>query len=1234
MPRIVNPGTLTTGHGKAAPDEIAKRPELTGVAGPVPNIGEIEQTIPSLPGQLAVQSVIAHIDDPKEAHTASAIEHDGHPDILWSSNVEGALDELIGTVLKRPPMLGEWSPDTTFSGIADWGFLKLRDGGLENYTGSGLTFTDATVQNDANVYPYLQTLTGPPRDTEFAVPMTDPRTDHLFNWGMESLGEPGMGYGRTHIGAYTRTGHIAVPNAAIFRTARLIARPAAEAAGTGRNERVPVTISGTIFPADRGVLALIHFVVPRGEDPSDVPISFLAQPLVTDETNFMATQGRVVAAILLGNGIIGDKCQGVDPCDDAHLCDGDPGGIFGPGVDASGNYDPFQFPGRASGQYDLLELHLGVNSDGDALKTPWDDLDGDTVAGAQRTPTAVIPAPGQVRLGTDPDAAPLLAVVPNGIPILGGTVDCFTVPPIAQVGSLTLPIHGDAIVRSSNFFRYRLPVLKDYSPATGLKWTPRGELPTSTFETSRFFDVAAPSSATYEDGTVVGASLRSAGVYDDFDEDYWVWQIARYRQTFLMPSLALKDTREEAGTYMLVHFKRETDFESFVRDASFPWDTPAPYEVYGASIVDRPESVDNLANDWPAATVPVAPDGPAPAYGYAANPWHNIRNRIYLDPLGAAVPAPTSSALTWTSASAPGGATEEVIWVSGIAYFTPRDIATGASSVTLTACDIDLPAGFWTSYRTDYADLETWPTTGPAVVASQNPAMVALAQWGYGPAPGGLPLSSLTVPVGVSPGGFIPATTYQEQFRIEIPFTHLGTAGAGPFSDINAPLEIDPAFFTLTGTIVLLGDDTDPSFSSNAVARVHFRRPLNHTAVASVNLPYTAVDGHGQLLTHTTPGPVLLHTTRWSAATLVGDYGNFLVGGLGAVGFNTAAKDYTERFLDEGHRYVALAPGGLIGHGPYTAATLVALDGPGMGGWAGGPVETPVRISLAAAVDQWDASSWLPQGHNLLDLSGPTPSHDALQVAGLPDRNPQIKDVNTVPFPSAGVLIYPRTDYFGDGYFPDNTFITANQFDYSAAAGQRSYIRCFDAAFSNHATPVAVAGKSDLVIRLDGITLADITYAAPGPGGLAVNRPAVAIKVPGLTTWMDAGRQDGAGPSKQDNLLDGAGCLVFGSETYTFTDPVTGYKGCYLKINVGPVAGLFINPALWSSYTVGSPLGEAPVLVKVSMDAGALSYNLEHRATGVGTFEAGVRPGGESDQVRGLFTMRLVHPTDTLIASD
>ncbi len=1240
MPVIKNAGTLKTGHGKAAPDAVSSRPALTGtgLVGAGPNIGEIDSVTPPLPGEVGVGAVQSHVEDPKSAHTAAAIEHDGHPDILYSSNVEGALDELIGTVMKRPPMLGEWSPDTTFSGIADWGYLKLRDSDLGNYQDGGgnpvLAYSDTTVQTAANVYPYLLVTTGPPRDAEFTLPMTDPRSDHQFNSGMDPfLSQPGMGYGRTHIGGYTRDGDAGPAPLPIFRSARLYPRPTGVDGATGRPARVPVTISGTLFPADRGVVALIHFANPGAVA---VKTAFLAQPLISDETLPLSAQGRVVAALLLGNGILGDKCDGAAVCETAHICDGDPGGIFGVGTNSDGKHDPFSFPGRASGQYGLAEIHNGVNASAHDLQSPWDDLDGDTVTGTKRTVADVIPAPGQVRLGTDPDADSG-AVVANGIPVLGGTVDFYGVPPTAQNGSLTLNIHGDAVVEDTNFFRYRLPVLKDYSPETGLKWTPRGEISTNTFETSRFFAQAATSNTSaYADGVAVGATWRTAGVYDSFDEDYWVWQIARYRQTFLMPSLELDGDREEVGTYMLVHFKQEKDFESFVRDGDFPWDSPAPYEVYGQSVVDSPEDIDNLANAWPAATDPLLGDGPAPLYGYAANPWHNVRNRIFMDPAGTALPAVASSSFTWTAAAA---ADDAVVWVSGVAYFTPRQSAAGAANFSISACDISLAAGFWTSYRTDGADLDTWPAgPGPAVVGSQNPVMVATAPWGYDIHPSiGAALSSLDVPVNTDPTlGFVPSVDYQQRYRLEVPFTHLGTNGSGVFLEANAPLDADTLALVLPSAMPLRGDDDSPSFSRNAVMRAHFRRPLNHIAPDSVNLPYALADGHGQLLTHTTPGTVLMHTTRFDKTNLVGDFGNYVVAGTGAppntsyVQLYTAAKDYTERFLDETHRYVADAPAALNGHGPYTAATITHLDGPGMGGWAGGPIETPVRIGLANTV--WDESSWLLMEHHIVDATGGV-AHDALQVAGLPDRNPRIGDVATVPFPSAGVLIYPATD-FSTGHFPVTvTHMTAAQPDYSAAAGNRSYIRCFDTAFSNGATPVVVAGTATLVLRFDGVTLADIAYAAPGPGGLAASRPSISIKVPGLTTWMDVGRQDGAGPNKQDPLVDGGGCQVSGPETYDFIDPATGYRGCYVKCHVGPVATLFTNPAAASGYTAGSPADEAPVLIKVEMAVGAVSYNLEHIATGVGTFEGASKPGADPSAVRGIIGMSVVHPTDDTLIS-
>jgi hypothetical protein len=136
MPRKLNPAYLNIGHGKAAPDENVLLPSLTGagLAGAGPNIGQpVAPPGSSLGGALTGEALTGHVQDPKGAHMASAIEHDGSPEILGSSNVEGALDELIGTVAKRPPFLGQWDPSMSFSSIPDWGFLKLRDASLDNY---------------------------------------------------------------------------------------------------------------------------------------------------------------------------------------------------------------------------------------------------------------------------------------------------------------------------------------------------------------------------------------------------------------------------------------------------------------------------------------------------------------------------------------------------------------------------------------------------------------------------------------------------------------------------------------------------------------------------------------------------------------------------------------------------------------------------------------------------------------------------------------------------------------------------------------------------------------------------------------------------------------------------------------------------------------------------------------------------------------------------------------------
>jgi hypothetical protein len=66
------------------------------------------------------------------------------------------------------------------------------------------------------------------------------------------------------------------------------------------------------------------------------------------------------------------------------------------------------------------------------------------------------------------------------------------------------------------------------------------------------------------------------------------------------------------------------------------------------------------------------------------------------------------------------------------------------------------------------------------------------------------------------------------------------------------------------------------------------------------------------------------------------------------------------------------------------------------------------------------------------------------------------------------------------------------------------------------------------------------------------------IKVPGLTTWMDIGRLNGTGPSKQDLALDGAGCKIdFGEDA----DIATGTVYSDMFLDIGPDAYFFRNTA-------------------------------------------------------------------------
>ena len=190
------------------------------------------------------------------------------------------------------------------------------------------------------------------------------------------------------------------------------------------------------------------------------------------------------------------------------------------------------------------------------------------------------------------------------------------------------------------------------------------------------------------------------------------------------------------------------------------------------------------------------------------------------------------------------------------------------------------------------------------------------------------------------------------------------------------------------------------------------------------------------------------------------------------------------------------------------------------------------------------------------------------------------------------MLIYPQIDYT-TGFRPASPGdISVAQPDYSGVVdAERVYLRVFDAAYSNDGvTEPAVVGQPFLTFRIDGLELADIAYdVSPGPGNAYL---ALEIKIPGLTTWMDMGRPDMAGPSKQDPFNDGAGCQIIDpTATFDGVDAVTGTVFCQVRVNVGPAANIFANIG-----AVGT--GVAPVLFRARIKSAGAAYNFTQGGSG------------------------------------
>lgn len=1202
MPKKTNPAVLTSGNGQ----EPFTQANFDLIENPVVPAGTAinPTTILVAPSEQQHDAGVdftlmlaAHVQDPQNAHPASAISVAETPAAPFTSdNVQGALSELASLLPPTPSSIGQYNTVMPLmTGVPDWGRLGLVDGPTGPFTLTG------GPQLVSHIYPYYWepptpaniTKTPPPNNFNklfgvFTPPMAteDPagylemdqiaiNTGPSYQWnaGGNTPRDPtfnvadvtytGGGAGESFTGAFTRTA-----TGDTIQTYRVVKTDPGDVS-------IPVVVTGIVAPADRGVLTIIHW--PAGGLKAD----FVAQTL----------SQRVVAAILLGQGIYGEgNCP----------TDGEPGGIFLKGQ-TNGQYDPYAWPGQATGQADLTELLSGLSSfaTGDTTTdslsynifkstSPYWNFDGRvsaplsitstvnttpyltevnvssphgyriqqpiTVVGAAQIPDGTytvsstggatkfylnvpttgagaaggtsqrisgcektnypadgIPFPAQVRLGTVADAG--ITPISEGIPILGA--------PLLQAS-----VRGGG--NNENFFAYRLPCLDDYSNlTTGLKYTPQLEKP-------RYFQQPFQTS--------LGISpLTSAGHYTGLTKDYYPHQYARFRHRFVVPT-----AHGEAGSYMLLHFKKEADFENLIVNGVWPTDD----KLYSANIANVAEvnaGTEGLEDSQTVLAKNLIDQTVLNTTGYLgaknivdgytpSNGFFSLCASVFGD---SQMTAPAFAGATEYTVTTTALSTMQV---SGIQYFLPLDpfgVQTfHVTNPTAGITDLFGLGGIKRAFRTGYPDGRP---------DNQRMMMMPPVMLHFGDFALSGQTQNLQTPV---------ANVWKQWQRFEFSLEAISTASVGGTGPAAGDLAVlDPII------VEFAGDLTEaPTFSVDAKPHVFVRVPIAHSLSAGVNLANAALvsDDGNKILFHST-SPVVADLPLW---------GNFVTGGAGTdalASLQTTGKDKQELFLDEVYRY-RMDWGSL----PF-GTNMDNLFGPGLPLLAA-PIEVPVRAGIATAVGMydWAAASWIKSTAYTIDLSigamGSLLDYE-LQVGGLPHRNPPITVGAAAPKPQSGILLYPKENYSA-GYRPDNaTDGIPAQFDYSAAVNDRSYVRAFDCS------GVVADGQPFVNLRFDGLSLSDFAYT----GGATAGSTSIAIlaKVPGLTTWMDIGRTDGAGPSKQDPLLDGAGCMVLGPETFEGIDQTYGHVYSQVKVNVGPFANLFL------SMVDPQCAGQVPLLIKV-----------------------------------------------------
>ena len=1178
MPRKIDPkNKIKTGTGLAGNDSV--------------EANAFPDTDPNMAVGVGLE---AHIKDPVDAHDASAISYENEP-VYFADNVDDALDELGGLIPPRPPTLGKYKHYMEFTGIPDWGVLKLND--------DHLGFPKGVLNNTIIQYPKKHDANNPstatippvnPRSGNFPYFHDAPQSDDLststetgrYSWinlidagtdiqytaGLDFISDPmfnaddtnstGGGHGRTLAAGFSR--NVTVPNGAyVLETFNFYRRV------SGNQDR-SVIVSGSLFPADRGTIGL--FRIPAEGTINDI---------------------ICLAALNCGQGI-----------EDG--CDGETGAIWSYGA----NNDPYTYPAAASGQFDLKELHTGyvrdsrgtissvqpnatnpatqtditvtlvspTNSATNYLTTGEElyvfgsnavpDINGKhTILDADLSglPTAIytisgtntgVGNTGMVGQALEPsdfdpsNADNTAGQVREGYTILGGT------------DVSVAPSKGDDTRDEANFFRYRLPYLEDYTYSAsemtdvgygytnidkqadkhtwgeGLKWTPKKE-------SFRYFKKPALAS---ELGSPPVYFLEKAGNYNGFSKDYWTFQVARFRHRFMIPNNHLTSSNDDYGSVFLLHFKKEEYFEELMIDKIAPTDD----KLYSSNLANWNdiESTDNIyvLDNKPTAFHPNHNIPPTISSIRHSDSYHILRSRIV---------SGTPTAMMLQGFYTLTRTIDTTTTVSGVHYFIPNP--TDPTPLGLDSVEFN-----FTNVHRVYRTGHTLPSnTQNAGFEMPCPFMLWTGNFSRV-----LKASSITADHGAN---------YTN--RLEVGY-HLitDTANGSTPSLTNGP-QVNMSQYNSPSTIVF-----EPTTFQNGIS---FSTDARLVGV------FRDVVYHDDWLWQQYKN----YTQTNEANEAVGK--KIMVFGGDLTVANTSFSFYVdepfhERFYDEKFRWISDFP--LV---TQTADEIARLVGPGLP--TVGALDVPVNISQYA---NWNAASWSAQNKQSVPLG----THATLeaQVAGLPYRDPDFVEGSTNE-PNCGILLYPQHDY-SNGYRPSNADgdITGTNPDYSGLTGDRLYIRAFDLSKSSHTDPTKrlpeAIGSSFFKLRIHGLQLSDIQWTGGAEaGGIGI---AILVKLAGLTTWMDIGRADGSGPSKQDAFSDGAGCQVIDpTETKNGADPLTGIVYCDILVHTG------------TATIYETPLGEAPLLVKVIM---------KDNATGKGlNFEQGAQVYGD---VRGLVGIEILSP--------